>query len=147
MKIAIASDHAGLRLKKYLYDLLKDKQYVCDDFGAMTEKSCDYPHYALSVARAVSENQYDIGILVCGTGIGMSITANKVKGIRAALCHNADTAQFAKAHNNANIICLGSKYVGLSEAKQILNVFLSASFEGGRHERRLSQIQEIENLW
>lgn len=145
MKIAIGSDHAGFRLKEIIKNFLKTKGIEVEDFGTHTEESVDYPDYAFKVAEAVSSGEFDFGILVCGTGIGMSISANKVKGIRAALCNDLYTAHASREHNNANVLCMGGRVVGDEVAKEIVNTFLNAKFEGGRHERRINKIKDYEN--
>jgi ribose 5-phosphate isomerase B len=145
MKIAIGSDHAGFRLKEIIKNFLKTKGIEVEDFGTHTEESVDYPDYAFKVAEAVSKGEFDFGILVCGTGIGMSISANKVKGIRAALCNDLYTAHASREHNNANVLCMGGRVVGDEVAKEIVNTFLNAKFEGGRHERRINKIKDYEN--
>jgi ribose 5-phosphate isomerase B len=145
MKIAIGSDHAGFRLKEIIKNFLKTKGIEVEDFGTHTEESVDYPDYAFKVAEAVSTGEFDFGILVCGTGIGMSISANKVKGIRAALCNDLYTAHASREHNNANVLCMGGRVVGDEVAKEIVNTFLNAKFEGGRHERRINKIEDYEN--
>lgn len=145
MKIAIGSDHAGFRLKEIIKNFLKTKGIEVEDFGTHTEESVDYPDYAFKVTEAVSTGEFDFGILVCGTGIGMSISANKVKGIRAALCNDLYTAHASREHNNANVLCMGGRVVGDEVAKEIVNTFLNAKFEGGRHERRINKIEDYEN--
>jgi ribose 5-phosphate isomerase B len=144
MKIAIGSDHAGLALKEQLRDRLIQAGHEVADFGTNSPDSTDYPDYAASVTRAVTSGDADRGILVCYTGIGMSITANKVKGIRAALCLNEDQARLTRAHNNANVLALGAKYTPLDYALDIAGAFLKTEFEGGRHARRVGKITSIE---
>lgn len=145
MKIALGSDHAGLSLKKVIIKHLEEKGIEIKDFGTYTEDSCDYPDYAYKVAVEVAENNFDLGILICGTGIGISIAANKVKGIRAAACSDTFSAHACREHNNANIIALGERVVGPGLAIDIVDAFLQAKFEGGRHERRINKISEIES--
>ncbi len=145
MKIAIGSDHGGFKLKEVIKEYLIKKGYEISDFGCYSEESVDYPDYAERVAKAVSNGEYDLGVLMCGTGIGISIAANKVKGIRAALCHDGLTARLAKQHNNANIICMGGRTTGIETAKDIIDNFLESKFEGGRHLRRINKIKDIEN--
>jgi ribose 5-phosphate isomerase B len=142
MNIAIGSDHRGLEFKKYVIGLLTEMGYGYKDFGSYTTDSVDYPDIAQAVAGAVAISQFDYGILICGTGIGMSIAANKVKGVRAALCCDSFYAQRARLHNDANIICLGAER-GEAGIKEILNTFFHTQFEGGRHQRRLDKIQQI----
>ncbi|MFU2158161.1 MULTISPECIES: ribose 5-phosphate isomerase B [Caldisericum] len=145
MKIAIGSDHAGFRLKEIIKNFLKTKGVDVEDFGTYTEESVDYPDYAFKVGEAVSKGDFDFGILICGTGVGMSISANKVKGIRASLCNDLYTAHASREHNNANILCMGGRVVGDEVAKEIVDVWLSSKFEGGRHERRINKIRDYEN--
>jgi len=145
MKIAIGSDHGGLNLKNVLIEDLKREGIPFIDVGCQTEDSCDYPDYALKVAELVSQNEVDYGVLVCGTGIGMSIAANKLPGIRAALAWEILTAKMSRRHNNANILTLGGRVTGPELAREILKAFLNEPFEGGRHLRRVEKIAEIEN--
>ncbi|NFV14397.1 ribose 5-phosphate isomerase B [Clostridium sporogenes] len=144
MKIALGSDHAGLPLKNEIIKHLKDKGMEIEDFGTYTEESCDYPDYAKKVAEKVAAKEFDFGILVCGTGIGISIAANKVKGIRAALCSDTFSAHACREHNNANILALGQRVVGVGLALDIVDNFLNAKFQGGRHENRINKMMEIE---
>lgn len=144
MKIAIGSDHAGFALKEQLRDRLRKAGLEVADFGTNSPESTDYPDYAAAVTREVVEGKADRGILVCYTGVGMSIAANKVRGIRAALCMNADQAQLTRAHNNANVLALGAKYTPIEVAGEIVDTFLATEFEGGRHARRVSKITSIE---
>ncbi|WP_010236209.1 ribose 5-phosphate isomerase B [Clostridium arbusti] len=145
MKIALGSDHAGLSLKIIIMKHLEEKGIEIKDFGTYTSDSCDYPDYAYKVAKEVAEKNFDLGVLVCGTGIGISIAANKVKGIRAAVCSDTFSAHACREHNNANIIALGERIVGPGLALDIVDTFLNASFEGGRHEKRVNKIMEIES--
>lgn len=145
MKIAIGSDHGGFKLKEVIKEYLIKKGYEVSDLGCYSEESVDYPDYAERVAKAVANGEYDLGVLMCGTGIGISIAANKVKGIRAALCHDGLTARLATQHNNANIICMGGRTTGIETAKDIIDNFLESEFEGGRHLRRINKIKDIEN--
>ncbi|MCL5984977.1 MAG: ribose 5-phosphate isomerase B [Actinobacteria bacterium] len=145
-KIAIGADHAGFELKKSLIDYLKSRDYVVKDFGTFSAESTDYPLFGYRVAKAVSKGDYDRGVLICTTGIGMSIVANKVGGVRAALVNDVDMARVARQHNNANIISLGTKYVDAKLGTVILDVFLNTDFdEGERHHRRVNEINMIEN--
>lgn len=144
MKIAIASDHGGFALKEILKKHLQEAGYDLSDCGTDSEESCDYPDFAEKACRKVQAGEVSLAVLICGTGIGMSIAANKMKGIRAALCHDEFSARFSRAHNNANVLALGARVVGPGLAASILDVFLSAQFEGGRHERRLRKIAAIE---
>jgi len=144
MKIAIGSDHAGLTLKRELLDVLKERGHEVRDFGTHTGDSVDYPDFASEVSRAVRSGAVDRGLLVCGTGIGMSIVANKYKGVRAALCTTEFEARMARAHNDANVLCLGQRVVGPGLGRVILEAFLDAPFEGGRHENRVKKIRDAE---
>lgn len=144
MKIAIGSDHAGFNLKNEIIKHLTEKGIELKDFGTYTKDSCDYPDYAQKVALEVADKNYDLGILVCGTGIGISIAANKVKGIRAAVCSDVFSAHACREHNDANIIALGERVVGTGLAVDIVDAFLNAEFQGGRHLGRINKISEIE---
>lgn len=146
LKIAIGADHGGFELKEKIIEYLKEKNIEYKDFGTFSNDSCDYPKYAKEVAQAVSKGQYDKGILVCGSGIGVSITANKVKGIHAALCWNLATAKSARTHNNSNILCLGQRQLDEELAIEIVNVWLNSEFEGGRHQKRIDMIDKLERL-
>ncbi|MFC2140454.1 ribose 5-phosphate isomerase B [Candidatus Auribacterota bacterium] len=143
--IAIGCDHGGYELKEKIKSFLREEKYGCVDFGCFNTTSVDYPDYGKSVAKAVSLKKYDRGVLVCSTGVGMSMVANKVKGVRAALCHNELTAKMSREHNNANILVLGEKMVTAEEALKMVTVWLNTEFEGGRHERRVSKIMELDN--
>ena len=143
MRIAIGSDHRGVGLKKAIMKLLDEKGHAYEDFGAYTEESVDYPDIAIKVAKRVAKGDFEFGILICGTGIGMCITANKVKGIRAALCHDIKSARRARQHNNANILCLADEEKQ-EQLNEIIDAFLTSEFEGGRHQRRLDKIKDIE---
>jgi len=143
MKIAIGSDHRGVDFKKYVTGLLTGMGFSFQDFGSYTSEPVDYPDIAQAVCEAVARAEFDYGILICGTGIGMSMAANKVKGIRGALCSDVFSAQRARTHNNANILCLGSER-GESGIKEILDVFFKTPFEGGRHQRRLDKMAKME---
>ncbi|MHB9927494.1 ribose 5-phosphate isomerase B [Clostridium botulinum] len=144
MKIALGSDHAGLPLKNEIIKYLEGKGIEIKDFGTYTEESCDYPDYAQKVAEKVVAKEFDFGILVCGTGIGISIAANKVKGVRAALCSDTFSAHACREHNNANILALGQRVVGVGLALDIVDNFLNAEFQGGRHENRINKMMGIE---
>ncbi len=144
MKFFIATDHAGIEYKDFVIDLLKSKGVEVEDLGPYSKDRVDYPDYAKKCAIEVAQNSGSFGILICGTGIGMSLAANKVKGIRAALCHDAYTAAMARAHNNANILCFGQRVVGLGVVESIIDAFLNTNFEGGRHETRVEKIMQIE---
>lgn len=146
-KIALACDHGGYNLKNKIAAYLKDNNYEICDFGTNSKDSCDYPDYALPAAEAVAAGSCDMGILVCSTGIGVSIVANKVPGIRCAHCQDIYCAEFTRRHNNANMLALGEKVVAESEALQIVEMFLTTEFEGGRHARRVSKISDIEKKY
>lgn len=142
IKIAIGSDHGGFDYKASIIKALQVKGYEVVDMGTYSPESCDYPIIAKKVARAVAKGDFEKGILVCGTGIGMSMAANKVKGIRAAVCGDTFSARATRAHNNANILCLGQRVVGEGLALDIVDIWLTTKFEGGRHERRVNMIEE-----
>ncbi|MBU3143148.1 ribose 5-phosphate isomerase B [Clostridium sp. CF012] len=144
MKIALGSDHGGLNLKKQIILHLESKNIEIKDFGTYTEDSCDYPDYALKVAEVVVAEKFELGILICGTGIGIGIAANKVPGIRAALCHDTFSAHATREHNNANILTLGERVIGVGLALDIVDAFISAKFQGERHQKRIDKITEIE---
>jgi len=144
LKIAIGSDHGGFRLKEEVKKMLEEQGYDFRDFGTFSEASVDYPDVALEVARAVQAGSFDRGILICGTGIGIGIAANKLAGIRAALCHDTFSARASREHNNANILTMGERVIGPGLAKDIVNVWLETEFAGGRHARRVDKILEIE---
>lgn len=145
MKIAIGSDHGGFVLKQDIITVLKEQNLAYHDFGPTTAESTDYPDYALAVSKAVASKECDLGILICGTGIGMSITANKVKGIRAALVTDLFTAKVTREHNDSNVLCLGARVTGPQIALEIVRIWLSASFEGGRHQKRVDKITNYES--
>ncbi|WP_024613954.1 ribose 5-phosphate isomerase B [Clostridium sp. Ade.TY] len=147
MKIALGSDHGGYNLKNEIMAYLKENGYEIKDFGTYSTESCDYPDYALKVAEAVASKEFEFGILVCGTGIGISISANKVPGIRAALCSDTFSAHATREHNNANILALGERVVGPSLAIDIVKTFLNSKFEGDRHQRRIDKISNIEKKY
>lgn len=143
--IALGSDHGGFALKQEIIRHLEEKGVPFHDFGTHTEESCDYPLYAEKVGRAVVAGEYEKGILICGTGIGISIAANKIRGVRAALCGDCFSAELTRRHNDANILALGSRVIGPGLACKIVDIFLETEFEGGRHSRRLEQIARFEN--
>jgi ribose 5-phosphate isomerase B len=145
MKIGIASDHAGFELKEYLRNHLKKEGFDIIDYGPTVKKIVDYPDYAEKVARGIQRNEIEYGILICGTGIGMSICANKFKGIRAARCCSIYDAVLSREHNDANIITIGGRLIGKELAFEIIKTFLSTSFLKGRHLRRVNGIKKIEN--
>jgi len=144
MKIAIGSDHGGFKLKEQIVKFLKRKKYKVMDFGTNCEQSCDYPLIAHSVAKSVSRKDSKRGILVCKSGIGNSITANKVKGIRAALCYNIKAAKLSRKHNDANVLVLGALFTNFSKVSKMIDIWLNTEFEGGRHLRRVKQVERIE---
>lgn len=144
MKIAIGNDHVAVELKNHIKKYIEAKGIEVVDFGTNSTERCDYPIYGEKVARAVSSHQCDLGVLICGTGIGISLAANKVKGIRAAVCSEPYSARLTKQHNNANIIAFGARVVGQSVAEMIVDEFLNAEFEGGRHQKRIDMITAIE---
>jgi ribose 5-phosphate isomerase B len=146
MRIAIASDHRGVKMKGYIIELLKKLDYEYKDFGTDTEDSVDYPDFARDVALDIRAKKYDYGILICGTGIGMCIAANKVRGIRAAVCRTVFEAHRARAHNNINILCLGADSPEIDNIDDIVKEFINTPFEAGRHQRRLDIISTMENL-
>lgn len=145
MKIGIGNDHAATELKFAIMDYLKELGHEVVNFGTDTNDSCNYPEYGEKVARAVVAKEVDLGILICGTGVGISIAANKVKGIRAVVCSEPCSARLAREHNNANILAFGARIVGDELAKTIVKEYLDASFLGGRHQTRVDMISEIEN--
>lgn len=144
MKIAIGNDHGGTELKWVIKKYLESKGHEIVNYGTDTNDSCDYPIYGKKVAEVVAAGDVDCGILICGTGVGISIAANKVKGIRAAVCSDCATARLVKEHNNANILAFGARIVGVELAKDICDAYLEAEFEGDRHNRRIALIHEIE---
>ena len=143
--IAIGSDHGGYKLKEEIKRYLDEKEIKYNDYGTMNEESVDYPNIAKEVAEAVQNNKCDSGILICRSGIGMAIVANKFKGIRCASCHDEYTAKYAKLHNNSNVLAIGADAVSVNEAICILRMWLATKYEGGRHDERLKIIEEIEN--
>ena len=136
--IAVGADHAGVFLKNDIVKLLEKEGYEVKDFGTYSDESCDYPIYAKAVADAVASGLCEKGILVCGTGIGISMAGNKVKGIRAAVCSEAKSAEMTRRHNDANILCLGARMIDEKTAEELVKIFLSTEFEGGKHLRRIS---------
>ena len=144
MKIAIGSDHLGLELKNIIRDFLKEKEIEANDFGTMSKQPIDYPDIAKKVAKAVVKGDCERGILICGTGIGMAIAANKVKGIRAAVCHDLYSAERSRKSNNAQIMAIGALIIGSELAKKLVEVWLNSEFQGGRSERKVKKIMEIE---
>ena len=144
MIIAIGCDHAAYAMKEEIKAYLEEAGHEVKDCGTYSQESCDYPVYGEKVARAIRQGEAERGILICGTGVGISLAANKVPGIRAAVCSEPVTARLARQHNEAQIIAFGARIVGLDMAKSIVEAFLSAHFLGGRHARRVAQIEEIE---
>ena len=146
MKIAIGCDHGGINLKPVLVDYLNKKGVEFKDFGTFTKDSCDYNDYAEKVANAVAGGEYDYGILICGTGIGMSIVANKVKGVRCAHCHDVFSAKMTKLHNDANVLAFGERVIGAGLMLEIVDAFIHTEFSGDeRHVRRVEKIKALEN--
>ena len=145
MKLAIGCDHGGFELKEAVRGYLEEHNITYEDFGAYSTDSVDYAPIAAKAAQCVASGQADYGVLICSTGIGISIAANKVKGIRAALCTNEFCAEMTRRHNNANILCMGGKVVDKATALKLVDIFLHTEFEGGRHQRRIDQIAQIEN--
>ena len=143
MKIAIASDHAGFELKANLLEWLKNQNHTITDFGTDSANSCDYPDFAYKASLAVSKGECEFGIIICGSGIGMSIVCNKVKGIRAANCCSEEMSSLSRRHNNANVLNLGARLIDIELAKRITHVFLSTDFEGGRHDLRVNKIHDL----
>ena len=141
MKISLASDHGGLALKNAIKQHLVELGHTVTDYGTTTTDSCDYPDYARPAAQAVASGQADRGIVVCTTGIGVSMTANKVKGVRCALCVSVDMAQMTRHHNDANVLALGQKYLDTATALQIVDAFITTPFDGGRHQIRVDKIE------
>ncbi len=144
LKIAISSDHGGNTLRKEIMGLLEELGFEYEDFGPKDNSSVDYPDYAQPVSEGVAAGKFDKGILICGTGIGMSIAANKVKGIRCALVHDVFSAKATRCHNDSNIIAMGERVIGAGLAREIVAAWLQTDFEGGRHERRIEKITAIE---
>jgi ribose 5-phosphate isomerase B len=144
MKIAIGCDHAGYKLKEYLVNYLTDKKIIVKDFGTYSEERADYPDFAHIVSVAIENKECDFGILICGSGNGINITANKHKGIRAALCWNEELAALARQHNDANILSLPARFISEETAVKCVDAFLTAQFEGGRHTERVNKISKFE---
>ena len=139
--IVIASDHAGVDLKAQIVELVREAGYDARDLGPTDTASVDYPDFGHDVATAIATGEARTGILICGTGIGMSMTANRHPGVRAALCHDAFTAEMARRHNDANVLCVGARVVGFGVAEQMVRIFLGTEFEGDRHQRRVNKIE------
>ncbi len=145
MTVGIGSDHAGFLLKSLITEYLGKENIKHVDFGTNSTDSVDYPDFIFSVAKAVADQEVDRGIVICGSGLGASIVANKVKGVRAALCENEYLARFSRLHNDANVLALGERVLGTEIALSIVNIWLNTEFEGGKHQRRLDKIAELEN--
>ena len=145
MKIAIACDHSALELKDVVKNLLAERGLEYQDFGTYTTDSCHYPIYGARAAKAVASGECDLGIVICGTGIGISMAANKVKGIRCALCSDTFSARMTRIHNNSNMLAMGARVIGVELAKDIVNAWLDAEYEGGRHQARIDMITALEN--
>lgn len=144
MKLAIGNDHAAYAMKLEIKEYLEAKGHEVVDFGTHSTESCNYPEFGEAVGRAVAAGEVDGGVLICGTGIGISISANKVKGVRAAVCSEPVSAALTKQHNNANIIAFGARIVGIETAKAIVDAWMNAEYEGGRHQKRIDMMMEIE---
>lgn len=145
MKIAIGNDHTAVEMKCAIREYLEGKGHQVVNYGTDSTQSCDYPVFGEKVGRAVAAGEADCGVLICGTGVGISIAANKVRGVRAAVCSDVTTARLAKEHNDANIIAFGARIVGLETAKDIVDAYLNASYQGERHVKRVAMIHEIES--
>ena len=143
--IYIGCDHAALHMKNDIIGHLNDNGYNVEDLGPYTPESVDYPVYAEKVGKAVVEDEGSLGILICGTGIGMSLAANKIRGVRAAACSEAYSAKLTRMHNNANVLCLGARVIGIETAKMMVDAFVTTDFEGGRHQRRVDMITALED--
>jgi len=145
MKVILASDHGGVNLRQEVADVLTELQIDFEDIGCDCEGSVDYPDYGIPAAERVADGEFDKAILICGTGIGMSISANKVKGVRAALVHDLFTAKVTREHNDSNVLCMGERVIGPGLAKEIAKTWVTTEFEGGRHQNRITKIAEYEN--
>ena len=145
MKIGIGNDHAAVEMKNQVMEYLEEKGYEVINYGTNTPESCNYPEFGEKVGRAVVSGEVDCGILICGTGVGISLAANKVKGVRAVVCSEPYSAKLSKQHNNTNILAFGARVVGIELAKMIIDEWLGAEFEGGRHQTRVDMIMAIEN--
>lgn len=140
-RLLFACDHAGVELKNSLIELAKNLGFLVEDLGPYSNDRVDYPDYGFKLSNTIAEGSADLGVLICGTGVGMSIVANKVKGIRACVCSEPFSAQMSREHNNANVLCLGARVVGEDLAKMILSAWLTADFQGGRHAERVNKIE------
>ncbi len=145
MKIAIGNDHTALEMKEAIKAHLEENGYEVLDLGTNSTDSCDYPVYGEKVGRAVVDGEADLGIAICGTGVGISLAANKVKGVRACVCSEPYTAKLSRMHNDSNVLAFGARVIGVELAKMIVDEWLNASFEGGRHQRRVDMLMDIEN--
>lgn len=145
MRIAMGNDHTAIEMKDTIKDFVIDKGHEVLDFGTNCPESCDYPVYGEKVARAVIKGDADLGIAICGTGVGISLACNKVRGIRACVCSEPYTARLSRMHNNSNVLCFGSRVIGEEMAKMITEEWLNARYEGGRHQRRVDMVMDIEN--
>lgn len=145
MKIVIGNDHTAVEMKQEIQKFLEEKGYEVLNVGTDSSESCDYPVYGEKVGRAVADGQADLGIAICGTGVGISLAANKVKGIRACVCSEPYTARLSRMHNDSNVLAFGARVVGVEMAKMITEEWLNAKYEGGRHQRRVDLIMDIEN--
>lgn len=145
MKIGIGNDHAAVEMKNEIVDYLVEKGYEVINYGTDTHDSCDYPVYGEKVGRAVAAGDVDLGILICGTGVGISLAANKVKGVRAVVCSEPYSAKLSKQHNNTNVLAFGARVIGIEMAKMIVDEWLAAEFLGGRHQKRVDMIMAIED--
>ena len=144
MKIAIGNDHTAIELKNIIREFVEGKGYEVIDLGTNSTESCDYPIYGEKVGRAVADGQADLGIAICGTGVGISLAANKVKGIRCCVCSEPYTAKLSRMHNDSNVLAFGARVIGVEMAKMITEEWLNAEYEGGRHQRRVDQVMDIE---
>ncbi len=145
MKIAMGNDHTAIEMKDEIKAFVEDLGYEVIDFGTNATESCDYPKYGEEVGRAVVNGMADLGIAICGTGVGISLACNKVKGVRACVCSEPYTAKLSRMHNDSNVLCFGARVIGVEMAKMITEEWLKASYEGGRHQRRVDMLAEIEN--
>lgn len=145
MKIAIGNDHTAIEMKDAIKAHLEERGFEVLDLGTNTAESCDYPVYGEKVGRAVVSGEADLGIAICGTGVGISLAANKVKGVRACVCSEPYTAKLSRMHNDSNVLAFGARVIGIEMAKMITDTWLDARFEGGRHQRRVDMMMEIEN--
>ncbi len=147
MKIALGSDHAGYEVKETVKAILEELGLEYEDFGTYSADSVDYPDFAGKVAEAVSENRFERGLLVCGSGIGMSIVANKFPGVRAAVCHNVETARLSREHNDANVLAIGARMTPANTIREMVRTFFSTEFAGGRHGGRVDKIKKLDSHW